>query len=53
MLEPISLIAGPGNELVLGGALRDGDAVRVEVVLEFGLGPSVEGVVFRGVGLEC
>jgi hypothetical protein len=41
---------GGGSQLVDVRALVHGDAVRIEILLQVGRGPGLEGAVFRGVG---
>ena len=51
VLEVVALVACPGDEFVLSRALRNLEAVAVEVVLEFRVGPGVEDGILGGIGL--
>jgi hypothetical protein len=53
ILEPVALITSIGDELVLGGSLRNVESVAVKIVLELRLSPGVKDRVLCGVGLLC
>jgi len=51
VLEVVSLVASPRDELVLGGSLWDIESIGIEIVFELRLRPGVENRILCGIGL--